>query len=103
MFELAVELTRHVALQAPLDLPGALAFLRADLDVGLGRRVEADSVDHDGVKRSVQLAVAEAVQAVAVGDSRRSGDGCRAGEHGEGRLAADATRVGPGAQDRGGD
>ena len=75
----------------------------AALDVGLGWRVAAHPVDGDDVDGAVELAVAEAVEAVAVGAAGGHWDWCGAREHAEGSFAVDPAGVRPGQQDlRGG-
>lgn len=100
MLELAVELAGDVTLQAPLDLSRGSTLLGAGFDAGPHHWVEPDPVDHDGVKRPVELSTAEAVQPVAIRDSRGSRDGGRAGEHGECRLTLEPVWMRPRAQHR---
>ena len=80
-------------------LPSAAAAL----DVGDGGRVAAHPGDGDDVDGAVELAVAEAVEAVAVGAAGGDGDSRGAGEHAEGGFAVNASGVGPGQQDLGGE
>jgi hypothetical protein len=98
----AVEVAGEVALDAAADFPVGLAFGTAVLDVGDGRWVAAHAGDGDGVDGAVELAVAEAVEPVAVGAAGGDRDGRGAGEHAEGGFAVNASGVGPGQQDLGG-
>src|ERR1035438_3230647 len=72
----AVEVAGEVALDAAADLLVGLALGPAALDVGQGRRVIAHTGDGDDVQGAVELAVAEAVEPVAVGPAGRDGDRC---------------------------
>jgi hypothetical protein len=90
LLECEVELPGDVAPEVALDLLGRLAFGTATDDVGAGARVPGRASDADHVDRPVELAVAAAVEAVADSLAGGGGDGCCAGEHGEGCFAADA-------------
>ena len=68
----------------------------------MGGRVAAHPGDGDDVDGAVELAVAEAVEAVAVGAAGGHRDRGGAGEHAEGSFAVDPSGVGPGQQDLGG-
>jgi hypothetical protein len=70
-----------------------MPFGSAALDVGDGRRVAAPAGDGDDVDGAVELAVAEAVEPVAVGAAGGDRDGCGAGEHAEGGFAVNASGV----------
>ena len=63
----AVEVAGEVSLDAAPDFLVGLSFGAAALDVGDGRRVAPHAGDRDGVQGAVELAVAEAVEPVAVG------------------------------------
>ena len=78
-----------------------LAFGAAALDVGEGGRVAAHPGDGDDVDGAVELAVAEAVEPVAVGPAGGDWDRGRTGQHRERCLAADPPGVRPGQQDLG--
>src|SRR5215469_17491626 len=82
--ELAEEVAGEVALDAAADLAVGFAFGATALDVGLGFRMAAHAADGDGVQGAVELAVAEAVEAVPVGAAGGGRDGCGAGQHAEG-------------------
>jgi len=57
--EVAVDLAGHITLQAPDDLPQALALSPATLDIGLGRRVtDTEPHHHDPPQGVVGLGVA---------------------------------------------
>src|SRR5450432_1676898 len=92
----AVEVAGEVALDAAADLFIGPALGAAALDVGQGRRVIAHAGDGDDVQGAVELAVAEAVEAVAVGPAGRYRDGSSTGQHRECCFAADPPGVGPG-------
>jgi len=99
----AVEMAGEVALEAAADFPVGFAFGAAALGVGDGGRVAAHLVDGDDVDGAVELAVAEAVEAMAVGPAGGHRDWRGAREHAEGSLAVDPAGVRPGQQDlRGG-
>src|SRR5580693_8072395 len=65
-----VDLAGDVALEAAHDLALGFAFGGAALDVGAGALAVAQAADGDEVKRSVGLAVAAVVEAVAGGLAR---------------------------------
>src|SRR5665647_2165113 len=85
---------RQVPLQAAQRLAGALALGPLAGHEGLRRLVHAQLGEGDAVQGGVQLAVAAAVQAVAVALAARDRQGCDAGVHGEARRAGEA--LGPG-------
>src|SRR3954468_2573095 len=83
----------EVALEAAQGFAAGLAVGLLAREVGGGLRVQAALGDGEAVQRAVELAVAAAVEAVAVGASGGGGDRCRAGEPSElgvGREALDA-------------
>jgi len=57
----------EVALEAADGFAGGLAFVSFAVEVGPGFGVAAGAGDRDPVQRGVELAVAAAVEAVAVG------------------------------------
>ena len=65
VLEEAVDLAGDVAFEAALGFSGGFAFGGSFGDVGLGVWAVAAAGDGDGVQRSVELAVAAAVEAVA--------------------------------------
>ena len=71
----AVEVAGEVVLDAAADLLVGFALGAAALDVGQGRRVAAHPGDGDGVQGAVELAAAEAVEAVSVGAADDTGTG----------------------------
>src|ERR1022692_3418653 len=75
----AVDVPGQVALDAAADFPVGFAFGLAALDVGEGGRVAAHAADRDDMQCPVELPVAEAVEAVAVGPpgGHRDGGRCR--------------------------
>jgi hypothetical protein len=97
--ECPVEVAREVALDAAADLLAGFAFGAASFGVGQGGRVAAHAADGDDMQGTVELPVAEPVEAVPVGPPGGHRDRCGAGQHGEGLLAADPAGVGPGQQD----
>src|SRR5450759_5563442 len=76
------------------QLAGARALGPLAGHEGLRRLVHAQLGEGDAVQGGVQLAVAAAVQAVAVALAARDRQGCDAGVHGEARRAGEA--LGPG-------
>jgi hypothetical protein len=62
-----VDLSGHVALEAPDGLAAALSLRDAPVQVGAGALVPAQAGQHDGVQGAVGLAVAAAVEAVTLG------------------------------------
>ena len=66
VLEEAVDLAGDVAFEAALGFSGGSAFGGSFGDVGLGVGAVAAAGDGDGVQRAVELAVAAAVEAVAV-------------------------------------
>jgi hypothetical protein len=82
----------EVALQTAQRFAAGLAVGLLAREVCGGLRVEAALGDREAVQRAVELAVAAAVEAVAVGASRGRGDRRRAGDPrqlGVGREASD--------------
>jgi hypothetical protein len=69
-----VDLAGDVSLEAAHDLALGFAFTRATLGVSAGALAVAQAADGDQVQRSVGLAVAARVQAVAGGLARGRGD-----------------------------
>src|SRR6266516_5203444 len=86
--ERCVDLAGDVAFQAADDLAFAFAFAGAPDDVGPGRLVVADADEDDPIERGVCLAVAAAVEPVAVRLARGGPDRGGAAEHREGGLGA---------------
>ena len=84
---------RQVALQAAQRLALALALGAFAGHEGPRRLVHAHLRDGDAVQGGVQLAVAAAVQAVALGLPARDRQRGDAGVHGEARLAREALRA----------
>jgi hypothetical protein len=78
------------------------AFGSAAVGVGLSWRVTAHPVDGDDVDGAVELAVAEAVEPVAVGAAGGHRDRGGARQHRERCLTVDPAGVGPRQQDLGG-
>src|SRR5579862_955101 len=94
--ELPVEVAGEVAFEAADGFACGLAFAGSAGDVVAGGLVDAAAVDQDGVEGLVELAVAAAVEAVAVVQSARGGDRGGAGEACEGGFVAEAAVVGVG-------
>jgi hypothetical protein len=87
------EAAGEVALEAADGFAGALAFGSFAVQVGAGLGVAAGAGDGDAMDRGVDLAVAAAVQAMAVGLAGADGDrrdAGGAGEFGVGREAGGA-------------
>src|SRR3954454_15429989 len=84
----------EVAFEAADGFAGGLAFGSFAVEVGLGFGVAAGAGDRDAVDRGVELAVAAAVEAVAVGLARADRDRCDAGGAGELGFGAKAGRAG---------
>ena len=91
----AVEVAGEVALQEACGFSTGFAFGDATVDVLPGLGVVLAAVEDDGVEGPVELAVAAAAEAVAVGESARGGERCDAGEPCEGCFRADAVFVRP--------
>jgi hypothetical protein len=92
----------EVALEAADGFAVGLAFggLASEVDLGFG--VAASACDGDAMDRRVDLAVAAAVEAVAVGFARADGDRCDSGGAGEPGVAGKATGAGDLADELGG-
>jgi hypothetical protein len=88
------EAASEVALEAADGFFGALAFGAFAGDVGLGLGVAAGAGDGDAVDGRVDLAVAAAVEAVAVGLAGADGDRGDAGGAGELGVAGEPARAG---------
>ena len=94
----------EVTLEAADRFSLALAFGVLALEVGASGRVGACAGEGDDVDRAVQLAVAAAVQPVALGVAGAGGDGGDPGVAGEARVGREALCAGGVADDdRGGD
>src|SRR4051794_6717329 len=93
----------EVAFEAADGFFGALAFGAFAGDVVLGFGVAAQAGDGDAVDRGVDLAVAAAVEAVAVGLAGTDWDRGDAGGPGELGVACEATGAGDLADQLGGD
>ena len=78
-----VDLACDVAFEAAHDFALGLAFGGAAFDVGAGSVAVAQRADRDEVERSVGLAVAAVVEAVAGGLAGGRGDRAGAAEHRE--------------------
>ncbi len=83
----------EVALEQAGGVAAAFAFRDATGDVGLGRWIVLASVQHDRVEGAVELAIAAAAETVPLRLAAGGGDGCDAGEAGEGGFGADATAM----------
>jgi hypothetical protein len=83
----------EVAFEALDGFPVGLAFggLVGDVDLGLG--VAAAACDGDAVDGRVELAVAAAVEVVAVGLAGANGDRCKSGGAGELGVAFEVSRA----------
>jgi|SRR5450755_49567 hypothetical protein len=88
-----VDLAGDVAFEAAHDLTLAFAFTHAALGVGVGALAVAQTADRDEVQRSVGLAVAAGVEAVANGFARGRGDWAGATDGSERRFAVEALDV----------
>src|SRR5688500_13394337 len=95
-FEVSVELTSDVALEAALDLAVGSAFGVASFGVGAGGGVVAEAAEGDDMQRAVELSVAGTVEPVADGLPGGGGGWGSAGEHGEGGFVMAGVGVGPG-------
>jgi hypothetical protein len=87
--EHGVDLAGDVAFQAADDLSFAFAFAGAPDDVGPCRLVVAHADEDDPIERGVRLAVATAVEPVAVRLARGGLDWSGAAEHGEGAWGSE--------------
>jgi hypothetical protein len=67
-FEELVELAGEGAFEAAFGFSDGFAFAGSAGDVGTGGRVDPGPGQHDGVQRSVELAIAGAVEPVPVGE-----------------------------------
>src|SRR3954447_19417338 len=83
-----------MALEAAEGVAVGLAFGAFACDVGLGLGVAAGACDGDAVDGGVDLAVAAAVEAVAVGLARADRDRCDAAGAGEFGVAREALGAG---------
>src|ERR671910_2862772 len=92
----AVDLPGHVALEAPDDLPLALALLSAPRDVFLRALIPSHPSQADHVQRAVGLSVATAVQTVPHDLAGGGLDGSDPAQAGEGGLAPEPLGVVPG-------
>ena len=92
----------EVALEAADRFAVGFAFGGFAGDVGLGLGVAASAGDGDAVDCRVDLAVAAAVEAVAVGFAGADGDRCEAGGAGELGVAVEAAGAGDLADELGG-
>jgi hypothetical protein len=88
-----VDLAGDVALEAAQDVELGQALLGAPFHVGPGRWVAAHPDQGDAPQGVVGLAVAAAVESVAVGAARGRGDGGGAAQVGEGGLAMEPLGV----------
>src|SRR3954449_6666900 len=88
------EAAGEVALEAADGFFGALALGAFAGDAVLGFGVAAQAGDGDAVDGRVDLAVAAAVEAVAVGLARADGDGGDAGGAGELGVGGEPVRAG---------
>jgi hypothetical protein len=83
----------EVAFEAADGFAACFAFAGSAVEVG-NRGGVAVAADHDDrVERTVELAVAAAVEPVADRLAGGGGDGCGAGESGEGGFGSDAAWV----------
>src|SRR3954471_16640259 len=82
----------EVALEAADGFGGALAFGAFAVEVGARLGVAARPRDGDAVDGGVDLAVAAAVESVAVGLARTHGDWCDAARAGEFGVGCEAMR-----------
>ena len=92
----------EVALEAADRFAVGFAFGGFAGDVGLGFGVAAGAGDGDAMDRRVELAVAAAVEAVAVGLARADRDWCESGGAGELGVAGKAAGAGDLADQLGG-
>ena len=92
-YEVVVDLTGDVTLQAALDVELGQALVGPPRDIGPGRRVTAHADQGDAPQGMVGSAVATAVEAVAVGAARGRRDRGGATQVCEGRLRAEPLGV----------
>ena len=92
-YEVVVDLTGDVTLQAAHDVELGQALVGPPRDIGPGRRVTAHADQGDAPQGMVGSAVAAAVEAVAVGAARGGGDRGGATQVCEGRLRAEPLGV----------
>ena len=92
----------EVALEAADGFAAGLAFGLSAGEVGGGLGVQAAFGDGEAVQRAVELAVAAAVEAVAVRSSGGGGDRCGAGGAGELGVGGEAVDAGDLAEQLGG-
>src|SRR5687768_12507999 len=73
----------EIALEAAQRFAAVLAFGALARDVGGGRGIQPRSRDGEAMQRAVELAVAAAIQAMAIGAPGGRGDRCHAACPGE--------------------
>jgi hypothetical protein len=102
LVEAVVEVACEGALDAPSCLPRCLSVCEQARVVGGGFGVVAGAGERDDVERAVELAVAAAVEPVALLAGAGGVDGAGAGEGGEAGFAVHAGGVAAGDHELGG-